>query len=173
MNAPEELAAWVPALFDDPTRPLYAQAATVAEGGAPDVRTVHVRYVRDWDALAFASHTGSPKWAQLGRDPRLKLCFFHPRLGLQLRFEARAALVADTSDPGVRALWAATEPWLRKEYGAKGRAPAVPPAFGAVRLDVSSWDAYRVDPAHPEKNERAAHRLEGGTWRSEPRTALR
>lgn len=173
MNVPEELAAWVPALFDDPTRPLYAQAATVAAGGAPDVRTVHVRFVKAWDALAFASHTGSPKWSQLAADPRLKLCFFHPRLGLQLRFEATASLVSDPSDPGISALWAATEPWLRKEYGAKGRAPAVPAAYGAARLEISFWDAYRVDPAHPEKNERTVHRLSGGAWRSEPRTALR
>ncbi|TPW19555.1 MAG: hypothetical protein FD126_2570 [Elusimicrobia bacterium] len=173
MTVPEELAAWVPALFDDPTRPLYAQAATVAAGGAPDVRTVHVRYVKAWDALAFAAHTSSPKWAQLKADPRLKLCFFHPRLGLQLRFEAKASLVSGAADPGVAALWSATEPWLRKEYGAKGRAPAVPGEFGAARLAVSLWDAYRVDPAHPEKNERAVHRLESGAWVPEPRTALR
>lgn len=173
MNVPEGLSAWVPGLFDDPTRPLYAQAATVGAGGAPDVRTVHVRYAGPWDALAFASHTASPKWAQLKADPRLKLAFFHPRLGLQLRFEAKAVLVDDASDSGIAALWSATDPWLRKEYGAKGRAAGVPTGFGAVRLDVSLWDAYRVDVAHPEKNERAVHRFDGKSWTSETRSALK
>lgn len=173
MNVPEELSVWVPSLFDDPTRPLYASAATLGPGGAPDVRTVHVRYVKPWDALAFACHTGSPKWSQLTADSRLKLCFFHPRLGLQLRFEARAALVSGAAEPGVAGLWAATEAWLRKEYGAKGRTPPVPDAFGAVRLDVAAWDAYRVDPAHPEKNERTLFSRDGRSWRTEPRAALR
>ncbi|TBR18071.1 pyridoxamine 5'-phosphate oxidase family protein [bacterium] len=168
MDVPEELSAWVPGLFDDPTRPLYAQAATVGPGGAPDVRTVHVRYVKAWDALAFAAHTGSPKWAQLKADPRLKLAFFHPRLGLQLRFAGTADLAADPA--GLAELWAATDPWLRKEYGAKGR--TAPADFGAVRLAVSAWDAYRVDPAHPEKNERALYRRESGAWRAERRSAL-
>lgn len=165
MNVPEELAAWVPGLFDDPTRALYAQAATLGSDGAPDVRTVHVRYVKAWDALAFASHTGSPKWSQLKADPRLKLCFFHPRLGLQLRFEGRATLVTDAKDPGVAGLWTATEPWLRKEYAGV--------CFGVVRIDVRLWDAYRVDPAHPEKNERTVYSFDGKAWSSEARSALR
>lgn len=164
MDVPEELSAWAPGLFDDPTRALYAQAATVGAGGAPDVRTVHVRYVKPWDALAFASHTSSPKWSQLTADPRLKLCFFHPRLGLQLRFEARASLVTDGKDAGVAALWTATEPWLRKEYAGKG--------YGVVRLDVGLWDAYRIDAAHPEKNERTVYRRAKGGWDAERRTAL-
>ena len=173
MNVPEALSAWVPGLFDDPARPLYASAATLSAGGAPDVRTVHVRYAKAWDALAFTAHTASPKWSQLKADPRLKLCFFHPRLGLQLRWEAVARLAEDSADPGVAALWAATDPWLRTEYGARGRAAAVPAGFGAVRLEVSLWDAYRVDPARPEEYERAVYRRKAAAWRAEPRSALR
>lgn len=173
MNVPEELSAWVPGLFDDPTRPLYASAATTGPDGAPDVRTVQVRYAKAWDALAFACHTASPKWSQLKADPRLKLCFFHPRLGLQLRWDARASLMDAAGEPGLAELWAGTDPWLRKEYGAKGRSPGVPAAFGAARLAVLSWDAYRVDPAHPEKNERVRYTPDGPGWRSEALSALR
>ena len=170
MDVPDALTAWVPALFDDPTRPLYAQAATLGPGGGPEARTLHVRYVRAWDGLGFASHTASPKWSQLAADPRVALCFFHPRLGLQLLFSGTAAAAAP-GDPGTAELWAGTEPWLRKEYGAKGK--SAPLAFGGVRLTVGSWDAYRIDAAHPEKNERTSYAWDGKAWRAEPRSALR
>lgn len=163
MDAPEPLRAWVPSLFDDPTRPLYAQAATVGEGG-PESRTVHVRFVRAWDALGFVCHRASPKWAQLSRDPRLALSFFHPRLGLQLRLKARAVLAAP-DDPGSAELWSGTAPWLQAEFKTRE-------AFGAVRLEVSCWDAYRTDAAHPERHERAVHTRAGDGWRTETKGAL-
>lgn len=173
MDAPAELAAWVPSLFDDPTRPLYAQAATVAPDGAPDVRTVHLRYARGLDALVFACHTGSPKWAQLKADPRLKLAFFHPKLGLQLRLAAAARLVDAPGDAARAGLWAATDEWLRAEYwGRPTGLGAPPPAFGLVVLEPSQWDAYRVDPARPANNERTVFLRAGGAWRAEPRKAL-
>lgn len=164
MDAPEALRAWVPALFDEPARPFYAQAATLGPDGTPEVRTVHVRFVKAWDALGFVAHRASPKWAQLTRDPRLALCGYLPRLGLQLRLKARAALHRP-GEPGADELWAGTVDWLKAEFKTRDN-------FGAVRLEALAWDAYRADPAHPENNERTVWTPDGGSWKAATRGAL-
>ncbi len=166
MNIPEAIAHLVPSIFDNEENPLYAQAATADRDGAPNVRTVHYRYLKDSDTLCFACHVESPKWKELVENPQLSGCWFHPKKQIQLRWKAKAALITDKSDPAVQTSWNRTHSWIQAEYGDG-------PVFGVVVLDIDYWDFYEIDLEDPSKSRRRAWIRDNDSWREEPRTTLK
>jgi general stress protein 26 len=174
VTVPGPIADLVPSIFDSEGNPLYAQAATAGADGAPNVRTVHYRYVPDLETIAFACHTESPKWRELVENPRVCGCWFHPKRQIQLRWNAAAELVTDTESPEVERSWDRTHEWIRKEYW-KDDARAienVSPHFGVVVLRVDLWDLYEIDLEDPSKSRRRLWRLEGGAWHEEAKSTL-
>lgn len=174
MTVPGPIADLVPSLFESEERPLYGQAATAGAGGAPNVRTVHYRYIPDLETIAFACHTESPKWRELRENPRVAGCWFHPKRGVQLRWSADAELVTDASEPAVSFSWRGTHDWILQEYWKDDARSieGVSPHFGVVVLRVFLWDLYEIDAEDPSRNRRRVWRLDGGSWHEEAKSAL-
>ena len=63
--APEEIKNFLIEVFEDNNNPAYGQVATLSENRMPRVRTVHIHYRKEFDALAFSAHTASSKWKEL------------------------------------------------------------------------------------------------------------
>ena len=166
MNVPDAIAHLVPSLFDSDEKPLYAQAATTAPDGAPNVRTVHVRYLQSADALCFACHVESPKWRELQSNSRIAACWFHPKRQIQLRWHANATLITDRDHPAVQTSWEQTHEWIQKEYEDGS-------FFGVVVLAITSWDFYEIDLTDPSKSRRRVWILDGKNWREESRQTLK
>ena len=166
MIVPNAIADLVPSIFDSEENPLYAQAATSGSDGAPNVRTVHYRYLKSRDAICFACHVESPKWKELEFNPRVANCWFHPKKQVQLRWNAKATLLTDQNDPAVQASWERTHNWIKDEYGND-------PVFGVVVLDIDFWDLYEIDLQDPTNSRRRVWIRDGKTWREEPRQTLK
>lgn len=95
--------------------------ATVCDD-APELRTVVLRrFWRRPPQLAFHSHQGSPKIAQIRTNPRVYWLFYHPEEKLQVRVKGTAAI--HTADELADEQWQSTELFSRRCY--VGDAPTV------------------------------------------------
>ncbi|OIO09375.1 MAG: hypothetical protein AUJ52_06570 [Elusimicrobia bacterium CG1_02_63_36] len=174
MTVPGPIADLVPSIFESEERPLYAQAATASADGVPSVRTVHYRYIPDVETIAFACHTGSPKWKELRDNPLVAGCWFHPKKQVQLRWSANAELVTDSAAPEVALSWRGTHDWILQEYWKDDARSIenVSPHFGVVVLRVFLWDFYEIDLDDPSKSRRRVWKLDGGSWHEEVKGVL-
>lgn len=88
---------------------------------APNLRVVILR--RFWRknprALAFHTHAGAPKIAEIKSNPNLSFCFYHAPEKLQLRITGTASIHA--GDELHEEQWLSTEPFSRRCYA--GEAP--------------------------------------------------
>ncbi len=67
--------------------------ASIDLDGSPRVRTVVLREVdRAVYGVVFHTDVRSPKINQLGRDPRVELCFYDPTSRVQIRLRGRASI---------------------------------------------------------------------------------
>lgn len=93
---------------------------TVADN-APSLRMVVLRrFWRKPPALAFHSHIGSPKTAQIEANPNVCWLFYHPEEKLQIRIKGTATL--HLNDGLQQEQWMATELFSRRCY--MGEAPS-------------------------------------------------
>lgn len=104
------------------------QLASIAVGGAPDVRTLVLRAALPGERL-LRLHTDrrSAKAAEIAADPRVMLHGYDPAAKLQLRLAGTARLETGTA---ATAAWGASTPLARACYGidpAPGTPVAAPP----------------------------------------------
>lgn len=95
--------------------------ATLGADGAPSVRTTVLRrFWRKPPRLAFHTHSGAPKVAEISRDPRVAFSLYHPQEKFQLRIKARAQV--HTDDELADEQWLETGFFSRRAY--TGEAPS-------------------------------------------------
>ena len=87
----------------------------------PNTRVVVLRrFWRKPPRLAFHTHSGAPKIAEIQANPNVSWTFYHPQEKLQLRVKGRATIHKD--DELAREQWLATELFSRRCY--IGEAPS-------------------------------------------------
>jgi pyridoxamine 5'-phosphate oxidase len=75
------------------------QAATIGRGGAPSVRAVVLRHVREAEHLLdFYTDVRSEKAAEVRADPRIALVGYDPEGMIQLRLSGVASVLADGAE---------------------------------------------------------------------------
>src|SRR3989338_2296246 len=95
--APQDINSFLIEVFDDHNNPAYGQVATVDTKKMPRVRTVHIHYRKEFDALAFSAHTGSSKWKELQAHPFVSGCYFDLFRFIQFRWESKVQLLSGDS----------------------------------------------------------------------------
>ncbi|MEE2834475.1 MAG: pyridoxamine 5'-phosphate oxidase family protein [Myxococcota bacterium] len=130
--------------------------ASIGPDGAPRQRTVVLRGC-DVQARTLMFHTDarSPKWQQLGADPRVAMHFYFPKPKLQYRVQGIAQLEHGT--PATQAKWDSMNSSARDCYRVQ-TAPGTPipaprsrkqetagalggyPAFARIHVHVASID---------------------------------
>jgi pyridoxamine 5'-phosphate oxidase len=94
----QQARSWVDAAVaaaeerDDVPEPMAISVATVDLNGAPDVRTVLMRFF-DERGPGFVTNLGSAKSQHLQRDPRIAVALTWPALYRAIRFRGTARLV--------------------------------------------------------------------------------
>lgn len=108
----------------DPGSPCrHVTVATIAEDGAPTLRTVVLRGADPAaQTLRFHTDTRSHKYAELQRDPRAELHAYDRAAKVQIR--ARGTVALHTADATTAALWAQTPEPGKSAY----RQPVAPGA---------------------------------------------
>ena len=79
--------------FSDPERPSYGQVANVDKKGLPQIRTVHIHYLSQFEALGFNTHVKSNKWESLEKKPILSGCYVDNFRLVQFRWESKIELI--------------------------------------------------------------------------------
>jgi hypothetical protein len=175
--APPEWSSAIRESFEDEAHPAYAQVATATPAGAPRVRTVHVRYVTEYDTVGFSTNVFSPKWAELARNPRISGCWFDTKRRIQIRWEGSVRLVpweraSDAERRVLERLWLLIRPTVREEYwrefGQPDPSAELPcPTHGVVLCRPDLWDLYELVSDDYRTHRRTIHRLGGNVWRAE------
>ena len=89
--------------------------------GEPNTRVVVLRrFWRKPPRLAFHTHSGAPKIAEIQTNPNVSWTFYHPQEKFQLRIKGRATI--HTNDELAQEQWLATELFSRRCY--IGEAPS-------------------------------------------------
>lgn len=105
----------------DRNHPFHTPVFGTVNEGLPEVRVVVLRrFWRRSPRLAFHSHKGSPKIAQIIANPRVSWLFYHPDERLQVRVSGRAEI--HLNDDLQEEQWLATELFSRRCY--VGEAPS-------------------------------------------------
>lgn len=103
--------------------PFHLPVFGTMDGNEPNMRIVVLRrFWRKPPALAFHTHLGSPKIAQIEANPNVYWLFFHPEDRLQIRIKGKAEI--HTSDELHEEQWLSTELFSRRCY--VGEAPTQP-----------------------------------------------
>lgn len=147
--------------------------ATLAEGGAPAVRTVTLRHIdRPGGWLQFNTDIRAPKALQMQHTPRVGLLFYSATHRLQIRADGLVSL--HQGDDLARETWDAMRLQSRRCYLAPAPpgaphdepVPNFPPLlrdraptreeseagfhnFAVARLKVVEWDIYQVAARDP------------------------
>ncbi len=105
----------------DRHHPFHLPVFATVENGEPRVRTVVLRrFWRKPAALAFHSHAGSPKIAQIRKNPSISWLFYNPADGLQVRIAGVAEVISEGELHNEQ--WRATDLFSRRCY--VGEAPS-------------------------------------------------
>ena len=168
------------ASFTDERHPAYGQIATVDLKGKPQVRTVHLRYLDDFDAFAFSTSVQSPKWSQLREKPFLSGCYFDTGRQIQFRWESPVELIEGEEKKNSRLIekmWGLVRIHIRTAYWLEAKQiprqkwyqvaldllrPA--PNFGVVLLRPRRWDILEVSPEDIRKAKRTFFSLTKQQW---------
>ena len=188
--APEEIKKFLIEVFEDKNNPAYGQVATLSENRRPHVRTVHIHYRKEFDALAFSAHTASSKWKELEKNPYLSGCFFDMVRFVQFRWESQVQLLSgDSLFQGqplleavperdcLQAMWKLMREEVRQaywldsdkllgtdkvdtQYDLNKRALG----HGVVVCHPSSWTLYKMNPQVYSKGQCTRYELKNDTW---------
>jgi len=154
----------------DEATPIFAQVATVGEGGEPQVRTVHVRYLEKFDCLGINTNKGTNKWKALLKKPLLAGCYFDVAANRQIRWEGDVQLIEE-DDIFLNQMWALVEKGVRKVYWMKEGLPEHDlsvrcPTFGTILCFPKVWDIYQIDAGDSSRSTRTLYRESNG-WKPE------
>lgn len=171
------------AAFSDAETPAYGQVATVDAEGRPQVRTVHLHYLPEREALGFNSHHAADKWKQLQQRPVLSGCYVDLAQLVQWRWEGRVELLSGGNAPDdgiIERIWRWMRPdvrsayWSQHLYDADNHALASDvdierhcPTCCTVLCFPTRWDIYEINPLNYREGRRTIHRLTGAEWYSE------
>lgn len=98
--------------------PFHTPVFGSVENGAPSLRVVVLRrFWRRPPALAFHTHAGSPKVAQIEENNEVSWLFYHPQKNFQLRIQGTATVHCD--DELAEEQWQATGLFSRRCYVAE------------------------------------------------------
>ncbi len=139
---PDAFHALLIETLTDEKNPSYGQVATVDEKGKPQIRTVHLRYLKEGNQIAFAANTKSPKWRQLSQKPFLSGCLYDPHRFIQFRWESDVKLLGGKSGAEVQTirkkLWQLVRSDVRSAYWLDHK------GFPVEKLSGSSLDPRRT-----------------------------
>lgn len=183
---PEDYKKTVQRIFSSRLFPSYGQLATTTKDNIPQVRTVHFRYLKDGEVLAFPTHVKSQKWIQLTQNPVLSGCIFCNRYLVQLRWEATAVLVDhNTKDHQEerRVVWQKMRRDIKQAYWKDYCKHSMSideididepcPFMGIVINKVYLWDIWKLHGANYAKSKRAIYQLKNGEWQIKTLSPLR
>ena len=186
--APEKIEKPIIRAFTDLEHPAYCQIATVDDNNHPHVRTVHVHYLKDNNALAFSTHIQSSKWEHLKKHPILSGCYYDEYRLIQFRWLAKTELI-DVSDPKNQKLLDQLWLWMRKDVRRayilenRGRALTDPlpkdtdmnrqrPNHAAVLCHPIQWNIYELHTEDYTQGKASLHTLKDNQWISKPVSIL-
>ncbi len=167
--------------FSDEAHPAYAQVATADSNQAPHVRTVHVHFLPTLNVLAFNTHTGSPKWRHLTKNPLLSGCYLDLTRQIQFRWESEVELVNDplTHPNLLEDLWLRMRTDVRKAYWMDTKnlpLNQMPPKDvdlnqrspnqGVVLCRPYHWNIYEIHEENYSKGVVTLHQLKDDQWYS-------
>ena len=181
--APQEIKSFLIEVFEDKNHSAYGQIATLGEDKMPEVRTVHIHYRKEFDALAFSAHTASSKWKELEKHPYLSGCYFDTFRGIQFRWESKVELLdrkVKDHEGFLLSMWKLMREevrqayWLRrdnllgtdkinKKYDLNKRAPG----HGVVVCHPSSWTIYKTNPESYSKGQCTRYEIKEEKWISQ------
>jgi|DewCreStandDraft_2_1066082.scaffolds.fasta_scaffold00390_40 hypothetical protein len=111
--------------------------ATISEDGSPSSRIVVLRrFWRKPRGLAFHSHIGAPKIAEIKNNPRVSWCFYHPQERIQVRIKGVASIHTDDE--------LADEQWRSTQLLSKRCYLGLPPSM-AVEKSVPGFPEEYMD----------------------------
>jgi pyridoxine/pyridoxamine 5'-phosphate oxidase len=179
MVAPDNIKKLIIDTFSDKDNSAYGQVATVS-GDLPQVRTVHIHYIKEYDALAFNGHINSSKWRELQENPKLSGCYFDMMQMIQFRWDARATLI-DSSHKEYTALldkmWLSMREEVRSAYWLEHK--NIPfseaeehkfnleertPNLGTILCKPTLWNVYELNPEFYPKGKVTIYKLEDQNW---------
>ena len=103
--------------------PFHAPVFGTMNGTGADLRVVVLRrFWRKPPGFAFHTHLGSPKIAELEKNPNVAWLFYHPKEKFQLRIKGTA--IIHTNDELADEQWLASDFFARRCY--IGEAPSQP-----------------------------------------------
>jgi pyridoxine/pyridoxamine 5'-phosphate oxidase len=182
MIAPDSIKNLIAKAFFDKEHPSYGQVATVDTKGAPKVRTVHLHYIAEADAIAFNTHTQSHKWRHLEKTPLISGCYHDTFRLIQFRFEAKVELVDPRSEKWktlMNSMWPLMRKEVRAAYWLDSLKKAVTDKLPAnINLDARSfnvgtvicrpyqWHIYELSEKSFALGKSTLHTLENNQWTS-------
>ena len=180
--APDKISALIVAILRNENSPVFGQVATVDEGGNPQIRTVHLRYLENENTLGFNTHIQSPKWTQLERSKRISGVYFDHVSLCQFRWTGFVELVGSghLNNPDLtNEMWSITPHDVQKAYWSsfQPQTTSIPfhlpcPTFGTVVCRPSLWDIYKMGYSNYADHERSIFRLLDGQWIEEGASTL-
>ena len=178
--APEEIKKFLIEVFEDKNNPAYGQVATLSENRRPHVRTVHIHYRKEFDALAFSAHTASSKWKELEKNPYLSGCFFDMVRFVQFRWESQVELISKKNkehENFLLSMWKLMREEVRQAYwldsdkllgtdkiDTKYDLNKRALGHGVVVCHPSSWTLYKMNPQVYSKGQCTRYELKNDTW---------
>ncbi len=165
--APIELSDLIIDVFSDQINPSPTQIATVSEEGMPEVRTVHVRFLKGEGALGFNTNRESPKWKSLKHKPFIAGCHYSPHRFIQFRFEANVEFV-EKDCPLLDEMWNTTSPEVKNWYWDKKERH---PKFAIVIIVPYRWDIYELG-SDLSKGQRTIYRSNPEGWSAQKVSTL-
>src|SRR3989338_8514821 len=178
--APEEIKKFLIEVFEDKNNPAYGQVATLSENRRPRVRTVHIHYRKEFDALAFSAHTASSKWKELEKNPYLSGCFFDMVRFVQFRWESQVELISKKNkehENFILSMWKLMREEVRQAYwldsdkllgtdkiDTKYDLNKRALGHGVVECQQSSWNLYKMNPQVYSKGQCTRYELNNDTW---------
>jgi len=180
--APEICRTLIIQAFDMESRPAYGQVATIDEKGSPQVRTVHVHYSQEKEALVFSTHTKSSKWTHLQKNPVLSGCYYDQYRDIQFRWSSKVELLDDREKenlPLLEKMWLRMREEVRRAYGLDAQKIPLdqklpqdidlqkrPSTHGVIVCHPTLWNIYETHSQDYCKGTATLHELKKGAWSS-------
>ena len=156
--APEICRTLIIQAFDTESKPAYGQVATVDEKGEPQVRTVHVHYSPEKEAIVFNTHVKSSKWAHLQKNSTLSGCYYDQYRDIQFRWSSKVELLDDLKKenlPLLEKMWLRMRDEVKRAYWLDAKKIPLdqklsvdvdlqkrPPTHGIIVCYPTTWNIY-------------------------------
>ncbi|MBI4040328.1 MAG: pyridoxamine 5'-phosphate oxidase family protein [Deltaproteobacteria bacterium] len=183
MIAPKEIKSLIIEAFTDDVHPAYGQIATVNQEGRARVRTVHLHYIKQVDAIVFNTHIQSRKWEELSDNPYVSGCYFDLFRSIQFRFEAKVQLIAPKNHEHTSLLdllWLKMREEVRRAYWLdslnKSIRDSLPknislhqraPNLGSMICMPYQWHIYETPAEDFTKGKATLYTQKNGRWQTQ------